>query len=136
MKDSGKNQELPYLKYWDINNPYGQAMMQKLPVNDFKWVEDLSEFDEGFIKSYNEKGKGGYFIKVDIQYPKHLHNAQINLLFLPERLKIEKVEKLVANLHDNNKYIIHIRTKIWRKSNIMLPGYRQFHHLHKNRLYL
>ena len=34
-----------------------------------------------------------------------LHN---NLLFMPERMKIEKVEKLDANLHDE-KYFIHIK---------------------------
>ena len=39
-------------------------MSQKLPVNNFKWFEDLSEFDEGFIKSYNEKSEGGYFLKL------------------------------------------------------------------------
>ena len=31
------------------------------------------------------------------------------MLFLPERMKIEKVEKLVANLHDKTEYVIHIR---------------------------
>ena len=35
-----------------------------------------------------------------------LHN---DLPFLPERTKIEKVEKLVANLHDKTEYVIHIR---------------------------
>ena len=29
-------------------------MSQKLPVNDFKWVEDISEFNVDFIKSYND----------------------------------------------------------------------------------
>ena len=48
-------------------------MSQKLPVNDFKWVEDISEFDEGFIKSYSEESDGGYFLEVDIQYPEKLH---------------------------------------------------------------
>ena len=43
MKDYDKDKELSYLKYWDVNNLYGQAMLQKLPVNDFKWVENLSE---------------------------------------------------------------------------------------------
>ena len=42
-------------------------MSQKLPVNGFKWFEDLSEFDKGFIKSYNEKSKEGYFPEVDIR---------------------------------------------------------------------
>ena len=38
-------------------------MSQKLPVNGFKWVEDLSKFDEGFLKSYNEKNKEDIFLK-------------------------------------------------------------------------
>ena len=39
----------------DINNLYGWAISQKLTVKKFKWVEDLSEFDEDFVKGYNEK---------------------------------------------------------------------------------
>ena len=74
-----------------------------MQVNSFKWVEDLSEFDEGFIKSYNEKNKGEYFFEVDRQYPENLHNVQNDLAFLLERVKIEKVEKLVADLHDKNE---------------------------------
>ena len=31
------------------------------------------------------------------------------MLFLPKRIKLEKVEKLVANLHDKTEYVIHIR---------------------------
>ena len=30
-------------------------MSQKMPLNDFKWTEDISEIDESFIKSYNEE---------------------------------------------------------------------------------
>ena len=43
-KDYDKNQELSYLKYWDINNLYRWAMSQSLQVNAFKCVEDLSKF--------------------------------------------------------------------------------------------
>ena len=109
MKYYDKTKASSYLKYWGVNNLYGWAMLQKLPVNNLKWIEDLSKFDEGFIKSYNEKSKKGYFLKVHAEYPKKLHELHNDLPFLPERMNIEKVEKLVANLHDNNKYVIPIR---------------------------
>ena len=64
MKNYDKNKESSYLKYWDVNNIYGWAMSQTLPVNGFKWVEDLSEFYEVFIKTYNEKSKEGFFLKL------------------------------------------------------------------------
>ena len=50
-KDYDKNEELSYLKYWDVNNLCDWAMSQKLSVNKFKWIEDLSEFNEDFKKS-------------------------------------------------------------------------------------
>ena len=50
-----KNEEPSYLKYWDITNLYDCAMLQKLPVDGFKWVEDQTKFNKGFIKNYNEK---------------------------------------------------------------------------------
>ena len=55
MKDDDKNKESSYFKHWDVNNLYGWAMSQKLSINGFKWVEDLSEFNYYFIKSYNGK---------------------------------------------------------------------------------
>ena len=42
IKDYNKNKKSLNLKYWDINNLYGWAMSQKLPINAFKWIEDLS----------------------------------------------------------------------------------------------
>ena len=59
MQDHDKNKELSYLKYWDLNNLYGQTMSQKLPVNVCKCVEDTSEFVEDFIKRCNETSKEG-----------------------------------------------------------------------------
>ena len=63
-----KNQELSYLKYGDVNNLYGWAMSQKLPVINFQWIEDTSQFSEGFIKNYNKESDEGYFLKVDVQH--------------------------------------------------------------------
>ena len=50
MEDYRKNKEPPYLKYWDVNNLYGWAMSQKLPVKKFEWIEDTSQFNQDFIK--------------------------------------------------------------------------------------
>ena len=109
MKHFNKSNESSYLRYWDANSLYGWTMSQKLPVNGFKWVEDISDFNENFIKSYNDESDEGYFLEADIQDPENLHMIHSDLLFLPKRTKIEKGEKLVANLHDKTEYFIHIR---------------------------
>ena len=57
MIDFDKNKESSYLQYWDVNNLCGWAMPQKLPVNNFGWIEDTSQFNEDFIKNYNKKVK-------------------------------------------------------------------------------
>ena len=89
MKNYDKNIESSYIEYLDVNNLYGWAMSQKLPVNDFKWVkqEELSKFNEDFIKNYDENGNIGYFLEVDIDYPKELFNLHKDLPFLPESKK-------------------------------------------------
>ena len=67
IKGYDKNKESPYLQYWDVNNLYGWAMSQKLPVNNFEWIKDTSQLNENFIKSYNEESNEGYYLKVDVQ---------------------------------------------------------------------
>ena len=84
-------------------------MLQKLSANNFEWIKDTSQFNEDFIKNCNEESDEGYFFEVDVQYPENLHELHNDLLLLPEKMKIEKVEKLVANLHDKTEYVIHIR---------------------------
>ena len=70
-------------------------MSQKLPIDGFKWVEenDLSQFNEKFIKSYNENSDKGYFLEVDVKYPKNLHKLHSDLPFLPKRKKKKKKSK-------------------------------------------
>ena len=94
MKNYDKDIISSYLMYLDANNLYGWAMSQKLPVNGFKWVEKsrLSRFNEIFIKNYNENK--GYFLEVDVDYPKELFNLHKDLPFLSERKKVNKVETL------------------------------------------
>ena len=62
-------------------------MSRKFPTNGFKWVEDLFQFNEGFIKKCDENSYIGYFLEVNIDYPKELFNFHKDLPFLPERKK-------------------------------------------------
>ena len=109
MKDYDKNKKSSYLKYQHVNNLYGRAMLKKLPVDNFECIEDTFQFNEDFIKSFNEENDEGYFLEVDFHYPEKLHELHNDLSFLPERMKIEEVEKLANNLHDKTEYVIHIR---------------------------
>ena len=111
MKNYNKDVISSYLMYLDANNLYGWAMSQKLPVNGFKWVEKsrLSRFNEIFIKNYDENSDKGYFLEVDIDYLKELFNLHKDLPFLPERKKVNKVEKLICSIEDKEKYVMHIR---------------------------
>ena len=67
---------------------------QKLPVNNFEWIEDTSQLNKSFIKNYNEESDDGYFLEVDVQYLEKLHERRNDLPFLSERIKIEKAKSL------------------------------------------
>ena len=55
MKNYDKGKEPSYIQYLDTNNLYGAAMSEKLPINEFKWVNDISGINEKFVKSYDKK---------------------------------------------------------------------------------
>ena len=69
----------------------------------------LSKLNEIFLKNYKENSNTGYFLEVDIDYPKKLFNLHKDLQFLPESEKVNKVEKLIGSVADKEKYVIHIR---------------------------
>ena len=85
-------------------------MSQKLPVNGFKWINDVTRIDEQFIQNYNEDNDKGYIREVDVKYPKKLHDLHSDLPFLPERMEIDKCKKLVWSLRNKKKYVVHIRS--------------------------
>ena len=72
-------------------------------------IQNISQFNEDLIKNYNEECDERYFLEVYVQHPEKLHECHNDLPFLPERIKIEKVEKLVINLRDKAEYVIHTR---------------------------
>ena len=92
-------------------------MSQELPGNDFKRLQKTSQFNEDFIKGYNEDSNIGYLFEVDIHYPENLLDLQNDLPFLLARMKIKNVEnkllssflnirKLLANFHNKNEHVI------------------------------
>ena len=83
-------------------------MTKKLSVDGFRWVDDLSTFTEGFIKSNDEEGDVGYLLVVNVEYPKTLRMLHSYLRFLPDRMKVNKVKKLACNVTDKENYSIHI----------------------------
>ena len=87
-------------------------MSQKLPVSGFKWKKYISKFTEEFIKNYDEDSDKGYILEVDVKYPKKLHDLHSDLPFSTERMKIDKCKKLVCNLYNKKKYVVHIRSLI------------------------
>ena len=91
-----------YLKYQDVNNLFGRAISQKLTVGSFEQFKNTSELNKDFIKNYNKDTDEGYFFEVDVKYPKRLHKFHDDLLFLPGKMKVKKVENLVTNINKNN----------------------------------
>ena len=61
MKNYDKKIESSYPTQLDVNNLYGWAMSQKLAVNGFMWYNEyLSDFNEEFIKNYDENSNGDH----------------------------------------------------------------------------
>ena len=99
------NKKTNYLQYLDANNLYGWAVSQPLPTGGFCWVDIKPDKISKLAKCKSKR----YLLEVDIRYPKELHNSHNDLPFMCERMKINGVEKLIPNLYDKKRYVIHIR---------------------------
>ena len=87
-----------YLTYLDANNLYRAAMSMKLPTHGFK---RMNKYELNNWENYS------CILEVDLEYPKELHDLHNDYPLAPERIMCEnKVEKLIPNLRDKEKYII------------------------------
>ena len=84
-------------------------MFRNLHLGGCKWVEETSKSNEDFTKSYHDNSDEGCFLEVDVQYPENLYNLHNDLPSFPERMKTQKVEKLVERLHGKEEYVMHRR---------------------------
>ena len=82
-------------------------MCKTLPVDDFAQAHP-EDYTEDLLKIYDENGDYDAILEVDTHYPKPLSNEHRDLAFLPERRKINRVEKLFTTLEDKEKYVVHI----------------------------
>ncbi len=96
-----KESESVFIPYLDANNLYGWAMDKPLPVKDFKWMKDE---ELGGWKSIP------CILEVDLEYPDDLHDLHNEYPLAPEKLKIGEVDKLVPNLNNKTKYVLHHET--------------------------
>ena len=87
-----------YIQYLDANNLYGWAMSQKLPTGDFKWMTR---------KHLDKWTEHPCILEVDLEYLQELHDLHDDYPLAPERLMVDKVEKLIPNLNSKEKYVIH-----------------------------
>ena len=74
MKDYDESKESSYIQYLDANDLYGADMSEKLPMNGFKWVNDISGINKKFVKSYDKK------IVIKVIYLKQLLIIQVNCI--------------------------------------------------------
>ena len=109
MEEYDSKKETNYLQYLDANNLYGWAMSQPLPTSGFRWI-NCNGFDpEVIVNHLSKNDKYGYLLEVDVEYPKELHDLHNDIPFMCSKMKVGGVEKLIPNLYDKEKYIIHIR---------------------------
>ena len=73
-------------------------MSQKLPTADFRWMT-AKQLDKWF--------EYPCILEVDLEYPQELHDLHNDYPLAPERLMVDKVEKLIPNLNGMEKYVIH-----------------------------
>ena len=118
MKCYGCSKESRYTMYLDANNLCSCAMSQHLPYSDFKWLnkKEIDRFDinSNECEFIEENSLNGYIIKVDLEYPDKLHELQNDILSNYSSdiankydIKIGVVIKLVPNLGNKSKYVLH-----------------------------
>ena len=71
-----------------------RAVSQKIPVEGFKWIKKLSEFNEDVVKNYDENNNKGYILEVDVQYPKKIFNLYSDLPFYLKERNLKNARSL------------------------------------------
>lgn len=129
LPDYDENIPSSYILYLDMNNLYGKAMCFSLPVCGFRWAND-EEIRYFSPESVSDTSPIGYILEVDLQYMHNLHDLHNDYPAAPEKCIVStnmlspyckliaeannihtrnKIKKLIPNLHDKCKYVVHYR---------------------------
>lgn len=124
-----KEEASKYIMYLDANNLYGWAMCQSLPYSCFRWLEE-EEINKLDLTKNRENDDKSYFLEVDLEYPAELHNLHNDYPLAPENVEVSvktaspytqklanlngilnwnPCNKLVPNLNNKEKYVLHLR---------------------------
>ena len=126
MNDYDLEKPSTCITYLDKNNLYGWSMSEYLPYEKFEWLENIDKFD---VMSMNEKSDIGHILEADLEYPKELNELHYDYPLAPETLAVTNdtlskyckkiadkcdinvgdVKKLIANLRNKTKYVLHYR---------------------------
>ena len=126
MNDFNSEEPSTFITYLDKNNLYGLSMSEYRSYEKFEWLENIDEFD---VMSINKKSEIRYIFEVDLEYPKELHELHNDYPLSPEKLavssdmlstycknianeyeiKADDVNKLIPNLGNKPKYVLHYR---------------------------
>ena len=90
------SQPSKYITYLDANNLYGWAMSKPLPISNFKWMKNL----------HNWRNRP-CILEVDLEYPEELHDLHNEYPLAPESLNVGNVDKLIPNLMNKERYVLH-----------------------------
>jgi len=100
-EDYDSNKPSKYIIYLDANNLCGWAMSKPLPTHGFKWMNR---------KQLEDWRSFSCILEVDLEYPESLHDLHNDYPLAVERVTVNKVEKLIPNLRNKKKYVVHYET--------------------------
>ena len=129
MTNYDKNKSSQYITYYDANNLYGWAMSQTMPYGEFKWSDPEKYVLPDYKTLCSNNLQKGNILEVDLDYPKELHDLHNEYPYCPEQVKVTdemfssytkkiandhklktgKYTKLIPNLNNKEKYVIHER---------------------------
>ena len=109
MKDFDETKPSVFVPYWDANGLYAWAMSQPLPVGGFEWMSENELLNwKGFSFGPDHHHPGvPCVLEVDVDIPEELHDKFNDFPPLPEKVKMGGVNKLIPNLWNKRKIVVH-----------------------------